>query len=125
MFQQTTSKNGSSVVPGLEVNSSAWSQTPLASFIIPGEATQGKAAVMEAVQRKGDEPPAHSHPETDETYYVIEGQLTFTVAGKTISAPAGASVFIERGQEHSFVVETDTANTLVLLLPAPTESVQK
>jgi len=125
MFQQTNSKNGVSGVSGVNVTTSAWSQTPLASFIISGEATQGKAAVMEAVQRKGDEPPAHSHPETDETYYVIEGQLTFTVAGKTISAPAGTSIFIKRGQEHSFVVETETANTLVLLLPAPAESVQK
>ena len=101
-----------------------WVQTPLSNFLIRSEATQGKAAVMEAVQVKGNEPPRHSHPETDETFYVIEGKLTFSIAGETISAPAGTTVFIERGKEYSFTVETETANTLILLLPAVTEKVQ-
>jgi quercetin dioxygenase-like cupin family protein len=124
MFSQANSNNGIAAVPNVGVDNSVWSQTPLANFVITGEATQGKAAVMEAVQRKGQEPPRHNHPETDETFYVIEGKMTFNVAGQTISAPAGTTVFIERGQEHSFVVETDTANTLILLIPAPTEKVQ-
>jgi quercetin dioxygenase-like cupin family protein len=72
---------------------------------------------MEAVQVKGNEPPYHSHPEADETFYVINGKLTFFIAGETVSAPAGATVFIERGKKYSFTVETETANTLILLTP--------
>jgi quercetin dioxygenase-like cupin family protein len=107
------------------VDTSAWFQAGLLTgFVITGETTQGKAAVMEAVQIKGQEPPRHSHPETDETFYVIEGKMTFYIDGKTIPAPAGTSVFIERGKEHSFTVETETANTLILLMPAPTGKVQ-
>jgi quercetin dioxygenase-like cupin family protein len=124
MFQQLISKNGLSAVLGAGADNPDWSQTPLASFLITGEATQGKAALLEMVQRKGQEPPYHSHPETDETYYVIEGELTFSIDGETISAPAGATVFIERGKMHSFTVETEIANMLILVMPAPAEKSQ-
>ena len=124
MFQQLISRNNLSAVPGAGADKSDWSQTPLATFLISGEATQGKAAVLETVQRKGQEPPYHSHPETDETYYVIEGELTFSVEGELISAPAGATVFIERGKLHSFTVETESANMLILVMPAPAEKSQ-
>lgn len=115
MFQQATTKNGISALSGVGTDYSVWKQTPLASFVITSEDTHGKAAVMEAVQRKGAEPPYHRHPETDETVYVIEGKMTFYVDGEQIPAPAGTTVFIERGKEHSFVVETEMANTLILL----------
>ena len=100
-----------------------WSEGPRSSFLITAEATQGQAALIEAVQQRGFEPPAHSHPQTNETYHVIEGEMTFTVNGQSISASAGTSVFIERGQEHSFTVETETANTLILLTPAVIKTV--
>ena len=124
MFQQLISKNGLSAVPGAGADNQGWFQTPLASFLITGEATKGKAALLETMQRKGQEPPYHSHPETDETYYVIEGELTFSVDGELIAAPAGATVFIERGKLHSFTVETESANMLILVMPAPTEKSQ-
>jgi quercetin dioxygenase-like cupin family protein len=124
MFQQVIAKNMISALPGVPADNPGWSQTLLSNFLITGEHTQGKATVIEVMQRKGQEPPRHCHPETDETFYVIEGELTFSVAGETISAPAGTTVFIERGKEHSFTVETETANTLILLMPAPTEKVQ-
>lgn len=124
MFQQLISKKGLSAGPGASADNQGWSQTPLASFLITGEATQGKAALLEIVQRKGQEPPYHSHPETDETYYVIEGELTFSVEGELISAPAGATVFIERGKIHSFAIETESANMLILVMPAPAEKLQ-
>ena len=119
MFQQLISKNGLSTGPGAGADKPSWPQTPLATFLISGEATQGKAAVLETVQRKGQEPPYHSHPETDETYHVIEGELTFSVDGKLIPAPAGTTVFIEQGKIHSFTVETESANMLILVMPAP------
>jgi quercetin dioxygenase-like cupin family protein len=101
-----------------------WVQTPLSNFLIAGEDTQGKAARIEAVQVKGLEPPYHSHPEANETFYVINGKLTFFIAGETISAPAGTTVFIEQGKKYSFTVETETANTLILLTPAVSEKAQ-
>lgn len=123
MFLQVQSNSGITAAANVGENNRAWSQTPLTSLVISGRTTRGKAALMEAVQKKGQEPPRHRHPETDETFYVIEGQMTFSVEGETISAPAGTCIFIERGQEHSFTVETETAHTLILVMPAPAEKV--
>ena len=113
MFQQEISTH-----TALNVANTGWSQTQLSSFLITSEETQGKAALLEAVQTKGNEPPRHSHQDTNEAFYVIDGKMTFYVEGETIAAPAGTTVFIGRGQEHSFTVDTATANTLVLLTPA-------
>lgn len=124
MILQANSNEVLAAGPNAGEANPAWPQTSLASFVISGETTQGKAAVMEAVQRKGQEPPRHRHSEIDETFYVIEGKITFFVEGETISVPAGTSVFIERGKEHSFIVETETANTLILLTPAPAQKTQ-
>jgi quercetin dioxygenase-like cupin family protein len=121
MFSLENSNDMIAPIVQSDVDMRAWDQTPLSNFLITGEDTQGKAALIEAVQVRGNEPPYRSHPEADETFYVINGKLTFFIAGETISAPAGASVFIERGKEYSFTVETETANTLVLLTPAVTE----
>jgi quercetin dioxygenase-like cupin family protein len=122
-----TLENSTSIITAVKAGGAAafgWAQTPLSTFLIRGADTQGQAAVIEAIQVKGLEPPRHSHPEADETYYVIAGKMTFFIAGERISAPAGATVFIERGRVHSFVVETEMANTLILVTPAPPEKVQ-
>lgn len=116
------SKEGSAAAHRVWAQNSLAAPIPFANFVISGEATQGRAALMEAIQHKGAEPPRHRHPETDEVFYVINGKMTFTVDGEVIPASAGTTVFIERAKEHTFVVETETAHTLVLLLPAPAET---
>ncbi len=102
------------ITPAMNVNA----QSMFSSVLIGREQTRGKATLLEAIQAKGNEPGLHAHYDADESFYVIEGQMTFYVDGKTIAAPAGTSVFIGRGQEHSFTVDTVTANTLILVTPA-------
>ena len=119
MFEKTISQNDLSALAHVAAADNSWQQSAYTSIVISGEETQGKVTLLEAVQHKGAEPTSQSHPDSDKVFYVIEGKMTFVVAGKKISAPAGTAVFIERGQEHTFTVETETANTLILLLPAP------
>lgn len=115
MFQsQITTQT---IAPAVSANT-GWSQTAMSSVLMGREQTQGKATLLEAVQIRGTEPGLHAHQSADEIYYVMEGKMTFYVAGETIAAPAGTSVFIGRGQEHSFAVDTATANTLILVTPA-------
>jgi quercetin dioxygenase-like cupin family protein len=102
-------------------NDAPWSEGPRSSFLISGEDTHGQAALIEAVYQQGQEPPAHIHPVTDEIFYVMEGEMAFFLDGESISAPAGATVFIGRGKKHSFQVKSTTANVLVLLIPAVTQ----
>lgn len=42
----------------------------------------------------------HSHPETDEVFMVIDGQLRIDLRGETLSLTKGEMVVIPKGVEH-------------------------
>jgi quercetin dioxygenase-like cupin family protein len=73
-------------------------------FLITGEDSHGSVAVFEGTvpgaQRLAA--PAHSHDHYEETIYVIEGVLTFTVEGKPIDIGPGQALCIPRGAIHRF-----------------------
>ena len=50
---------------------------------------------------EGSGPPPHYHP-WDESFYVLEGSVDFTVAGKTVHCEPGTLVHIPAGTVHSF-----------------------
>ncbi len=106
----------------VRLENSVWIDGLLFSFLLTSEDTQGGFSLTRAIQRQGCEPPFHIHRNADETFYVVEGTLTLYVSGAALAAPAGTTVFVRRGREHSFVVETATAETLVLFTPAGTEN---
>ena len=54
-----------------------------------GEDTGDQFALMEQVARKGNVPPRHIHHREDETFYVLEGEMTFAVGDETIKATPG------------------------------------
>lgn len=50
----------------------------------------------------GDQgPPLHIHPDTDEAFYVADGELTFQLGDQEIVAPTGTFVFVPRGMVHT------------------------
>ena len=81
----------------------------------------GRVALLERVERRGAEPPLHLHTREDELVYVLAGDLTYYVGEETHTATAGAAVFLPRGQEHTFRVESAEARLLVLVVPAGLE----
>jgi len=100
---------------------SVWYSGSLFTFLATGEETQGQFALMEVVGRKGNAPPPHLHRREDETFYILEGEATFSVGGRTIKATPGTMVFLPRDVVHSFVIESDQMRVLVLLAPAGLE----
>ena len=96
-----------------------------------GEQTGGRFALWEAVLPHGAAPPLHSHPQ-DETFYVIEGDVTIWIVQPELvgerwaetqghSCAAGAAAFAPGGTPHSFRVESDTARMLFLSTPTGIE----
>ena len=82
---------------------------------------EGRVAILERVERRGAEPPFHLHSREDEIVYVLEGALTYYVDEDTHHASAGTCVFLPRGCEHTFSVESDEARLLVMVVPAGLE----
>ena len=97
----------------------------LMTFLATAEDTQGKFALIETVARKGNVPPPHIHHREEETFYVLEGEMTFSVGGQTIKATPGTMVCLPRDVPHSFVIDSEQGRALILLTPAGLEGLFK
>ena len=68
-------------------------------------------------------PPTHLHRDWDEAFYVLEGEMTFLIDGRTHRASAGSFVFIPRGILHTFWNASDApATQLTVFTPAGIEA---
>ena len=100
---------------------SVWYSGWLLTFLATGEDTNGQFASMEQVARKGNVPPRHIHHREDETFYVVEGEMTFSVGDRMIKATAGTMVFAPRDIAHSFTIDSEQVRVLVMVSPAGAE----
>ena len=100
---------------------SVWYSGWLLTFLATGEDTRGQFALMEQVARRGNVPPRHIHHREDETFYVVEGEMTFSVGDETIKATAGSMVFAPRDVAHSFTIDSEQVRMLVMVAPAGAE----
>jgi quercetin dioxygenase-like cupin family protein len=97
---------------------SVWYSGQLITFLATAEDTQGKFALIEVVARRGSVPPPHIHHREEETFYVLEGEMTFSVGDQTIKATPGTVVYLPRDVAHSFVIDSEQLRALILLTPA-------
>jgi quercetin dioxygenase-like cupin family protein len=100
---------------------SVWYAGWLLTFLATGKDTQGRFALMEQTTRKGNIPPRHIHHREDESFYVIEGEMTFSIGDRTINAKPGTLVFAPRGIPHSFTIDSEQVRILVQVSPAGAE----
>src|ERR687891_2811031 len=71
-------------------------------FLATGEDTNGKYAVCEAIVPPGGGPPPHVHSREEEGFYILKGEITFTVNGEKVVAKAGTFANMPVGTLHSF-----------------------
>lgn len=91
------------------------------TMLVRGDETGGQLAAVELHQAPGQEPPSHIHTNEDEIVYVLEGHLTFWIGDDEHRVVAGACVFLPRGIEHGYAVESEAARLLVVVAPAGSE----
>lgn len=75
-------------------------------------------SVLEVLAFRTAEPPLHVHHREDESWYVLEGQMTFYVDGAAHVATPGSFVFAPRGLAHTFTVDVEPTRVLLLASPA-------
>src|SRR5438046_6749350 len=71
-------------------------------FLATGEDTSGKYALWEAIVPPGGGPPPHVHSREAEGFYILEGEITFTIGDKRLVASAGMFANMRVGTLHSF-----------------------
>ena len=91
-------------------------------FLATGEDTNGKYALIEALVSPGAGPPPHVHSREEEGFYILEGEITFTINGERVVATAGMFANMPVGTPHSFKNESNKpAKMLVSVAPAGLE----
>lgn len=87
-----------------------------------GEDTNGAFAMVEQLNQPGISIPTHMHTREDETFYIAEGKVQFTVDGRDVIAEPGTTIFLPKKTPHSFKVIGDKlARVIVLVSPAGCE----
>lgn len=91
-------------------------------FLATGDDTDGHYATFEAQVSPGGGPPPHIHSREEESFYVLEGEITFQVGDERIVATAGTFANMPVGSLHSFRNNTDkTARMIISVAPAGLE----
>jgi quercetin dioxygenase-like cupin family protein len=66
--------------------------------------------------------PLHLHPNTDEVFYVADGEATFQLGDRELELGAGAFVFVPRGTTHTVRVSSDSpVRGLIVISPGDAE----
>jgi mannose-6-phosphate isomerase-like protein (cupin superfamily) len=95
-----------------------WSVGDLLTFKIGAEHTNGAWSMAETTVVPGGGPPPHIHRREDETFYLLDGQMTFMRGDDVFLAGPGDAFFLKRDEVHTFHNPGKTpARMLVLAAP--------
>lgn len=91
-------------------------------FLATGEETDGKFATFEAIVPPGSGPPPHVHSREEESFLVLEGEMTFQLGEDRIVAGEGTFLNMPVGSLHCYKNKSGkTARLLISVAPAGLE----
>lgn len=82
-------------------------------FLLRGEDTGGRSSFYEVRMPAGEGSVWHVHHDSDESFYVIEGEFEIKVGDEIHKATAGTMVHGPRGVHHSFYNVWDKPSTML------------
>jgi quercetin dioxygenase-like cupin family protein len=88
---------------------------------VTGDQTEGRLSQVHIIEPRGAAPPRHLHHDADETFYVIDGEVSVFLGEERINVGPGASLFVPKGAVHTWLVRSAQAEALVTLAPAGLE----
>src|SRR5579864_1831608 len=91
------------------------------SFVCRGDQTEGAWSLLETVLPRDHGPPPHEHP-WDECYYVVKGEVRFSLDGREHLLGEGDFVYAPAGALHGFSGASESpARMLIFDAPAHSE----
>ena len=84
--------------------------------------TGGAFLLFEDHMERGKVTPLHIHPESDESLFVLEGEILVHLDGEEHALGAGGFVTAGRGVPHAFLVTSAEARLLCLHTPGCCEA---
>ncbi|HEV3228691.1 MAG TPA: cupin domain-containing protein [Solirubrobacteraceae bacterium] len=108
-------------VVGPDQGERLWFLGTTATILIDGARTGGRYGAFHGLLPFDAAPPLHSHPQ-DESFYLLAGEVSMWIGDlPERRLGPGAMAFAPGGTPHTFRVETETAEMLVLSTPAGIE----
>jgi quercetin dioxygenase-like cupin family protein len=84
--------------------------------------TGGRFSMMQELLPKGSGPGPHKHTWSDETFYMLDGEIAFLVGEEIKTGRTGDFILIPRNTRHAFRVDSETASFLNGYTPASLEA---
>ena len=79
--------------------------------------TDGAFILLEQTSQRGKMTPLHRHPNEDETFIVLEGELIVYIDGTNHTGKPGSVISVPRGAPHAFLVTSDIFRGVILFTP--------
>jgi mannose-6-phosphate isomerase-like protein (cupin superfamily) len=79
----------------------ASSEVPAPVHFGPAESEGAYVVIVGTFPPSQPAPPLHLHPQTDEAFYVADGDATFRLGDREVPVSAGGLVFVPRGMAHT------------------------
>jgi mannose-6-phosphate isomerase-like protein (cupin superfamily) len=95
-----------------------WFYGALVTVHVSGEETRGRFCLVEFLQPPGEWTPLHVHRDSDQTQYVLEGELTVYLPGRVVVVGPGACIHTPMHVPHTECV-TSAGPARVLDVNAP------
>jgi quercetin dioxygenase-like cupin family protein len=94
-----------------------WFNSDLFTFKATAEETGGAFTLWEELSQRGKVTPLHLHPDADESFCVLEGEIRIFVDGAERTVGPGSFACVMRGVPHAVLVTSDVARVLTLATP--------
>jgi quercetin dioxygenase-like cupin family protein len=99
-----------------------WWLDDLWIVLADGKDTGGRFSMMYELLPKGSGPGPHKHTWSDETFYILDGEITFLVGDEIKTGRTGDFLMVPRNTRHAFRVDSETARFLNGYTPASLEA---
>ncbi len=94
-----------------------WFNSDLFTFKATADETGQALTLFEELSQRGKVTPLHVHPDADETFCVIDGEILVHVDGTDRLVERGGVAFVPRGLPHAVMVTSETARLLTIVTP--------
>jgi quercetin dioxygenase-like cupin family protein len=94
-----------------------WFNNDLFTFKATADETDQAFTLFEELSQRGKVTPLHLHPNADETFWVLDGEILVSVDGVERTVEAGGIASVPRGMPHAVMVTSEAARVLTIVTP--------
>lgn len=113
---------GKAVIRHAGEGEAIWFDGGLLTITVAAADTGGAFAVFEYIAERGKASPLHSHPDADETFWVLEGAIKAHIDGVEHEGDAGSTFVFRRNVPHAYAIVSERARILMMLTPGGGEN---